>query len=273
MEKKQCGACQLEVNEIEPLRCGFCDVYFHIGQQCCGFNLSRPSRDLFSQGKAMFVCQICRDELNGRSVKSYIADIRAPVTSSSPGLQTQVQQLSKLVETLNEKVDCYITKNVNADRPPVRLQDVGGWPRLGLKRRRGNDNLPITTTADRGTSNIDLSDLSVDRLTPVILPPKFWLYLSGFHPQVTEDDVQKIASRCLQLTTPADVVRLVPKGAEVARLIFVSFKVGLDPSLKDLALNASTWPSGILFREFIDQSKNRVTTSNTGQPNADLTNV
>lgn len=267
MEKKQCGTCHSDVNEIEPLRCGFCDVYFHIGPQCCGFNLSRPGKDLFLQGKAMFVCSSCREELNGRSVKSFIADLQIPDTASPSGLQSQVQQLFKLVETLSEKVDCCISKAVSTDRPSIRSKDVNSWPRLGIKRRRGNNDQPITTAPERGTNTIELGDLSVPCLTPEIAPPKFWLYLSGLHPLVTCDDVQKIASRCLKLTAPADVVRLVPKGVEVANLTFVSFKVGLDPSTKDLALDASTWPSGILFREFIDQSKNRVLLSNTAQPN------
>lgn len=254
MEKKQCGACKLDVNEIEPLRCGFCDVYFHIGPQCCGFNLSRSSRDLFSQGKAMFLCTDCREELNGRSVKSYLADMHVPDTAPSSGLQSQVEQLRKLVETVSEKVDSCISKDATADRTPFRSS---AWPRLGVKRRRGNDNQPITIAPARGTNTVDLTDLSVPCLTPEIAPPKFWLYLSGLHPLVTVDDVQKIASRCLKLAAPADVVRLVPKGVDVSNLTFISFKVGLDPSTKDLALDASTWPSGILFREFIDQSKNQ----------------
>ena len=132
MEKKQCGVCQLDVNDIEPLRCGFCDVYFHIGPQCCGFNLSRPSRDLFSQGKALFVCPSCRDELNGRCVKTYIADMHEPSISPPSDLQTQVKKLSNLVKTLSHKVDRCITKDVSADRP-FRAKDA--WPRIGCKRR------------------------------------------------------------------------------------------------------------------------------------------
>lgn len=258
MEKKQCGACQLEVNEIEPLRCGFCDVYFHIGPQCCGFNLSRPSRDLFSQGKALFMCPSCREELNGRSIKSYITDMHESNIPPPDDLQIQVQKLTKLVDTVCQKVDRCLNNTVPADRT-VRTKEI--WPRLGVKRRCGNDDQPIPAAPDRGTNSIDLSDLSVPCLTPEAPPPKFWLYLSGLHPQVTADDVQKIASRCLKLAAPADVVRLVPRGADVTKLSFVSYKLGLDPSTKDRALDASTWPSGLLFREFIDMSKNRISTT------------
>lgn len=210
------------------------------------------------------MCPCCREELNGRSVKSYIADMQTPDTAPSSGLQTQVEQLFKLVESLSEKVDCCMPKNTS-DRTPMRSKAVEDWPRLGVKRRRGNDKQPITVAPDRGTNTIDLSDLSIPHLTPETPTPKFWLYLSGLHPLVTVDDIHKITSRCLKLTAPADVVRLVPKGVDMANLTFVSFKVGLDPSTKDLALDAATWPNGILFREFIDQSKNQVRMSNAAQ--------
>lgn len=192
--------------------------------------------------------------MNGKSVKSYFADTHAPNDNiPSSDLQNQVQQLFKLVEALTDKMDRCIPQYAFAGHAAPRPKEASSWPRLGVKRRRGNDNLPITIPSDRGTNTIDLSDLSVSCLTPAVSPPKFWLYLSGLHPLVTAEDIQKIASRCLKLTVPADVVRLVPMGVDIAKLSFISFKVGLDPSIKDLALDASTWPSGILFREFIDQ--------------------
>lgn len=265
MDKKQCGECQLEINEIEPLRCGFCEVYFHISLQCCGFNLSRASKDLFSQGKALFVCPTCRDKLNGRSVKSYLTDELPNDTTSSPdGLSAQVQQLFKLVESLSEKVDKCIPTDNTPERSSNRTSKGNAWPRFGVKRRRGNEGEPIGASSVRGTNTVDLSDLSVPSLTPPISPPKFWLYLSGLHPRITVEDIQKIAARCLDSTTPADVVRLVPKEADLAKLTFISFKVGLDPSLKELALDASTWPDGILFREFIDYSKNQPASNGNG---------
>lgn len=210
----------------------------------------------------MFVCSTCRDKLNGRSVKSFISDqLACTTTPASDGLPAQVQQLFKLVESLSDKVD----KCMTVDLPAVRLtrsrmgSSSNAWPKLGVKRRRGNEGAPIGATSARGTNSIDLGDLSVPCLTPQIPPPKFWLYLSGLHPQISVEDVQKIASRCLNLSTPADVVRLVPKDMDMSKLTFVSFKVGMDPTMKELALDASTWPDGILFREFVDYSKNQPT--------------
>lgn len=86
---------------------------------------------------------------------------------------------------------------------------------------------------------------------------QFWLYcldsILEFHPIMC---VQKIVTRCLDLQSPCDVSRLVPKGKDVSNKSFVSFKVGLKPSLKEQALLASSWLDGLVFRGFVDQSKN-----------------
>lgn len=107
MDKKQCGECSLAINELEPIRCGFCDAYFHISQQCCGFNI-RVNRELFSNGKAMFICPKCKDTLQGRSVCSYLKESLISQSSTSLDLEqlsNQVQNLANLVESLSKKVE------------------------------------------------------------------------------------------------------------------------------------------------------------------------
>ena len=119
-----------------------------------------------------------------------------------------------------------------------------------------------------GTNNVDLSDLSVPSIVHNV--NKFWLYLSRLNPQITDSDVQKIVSRCISAPESVDVIRLVPKGKDVTGLSFVSYKIGLDPAMKNKALDSSSWPTGLLFREFIDQPKNWDPRSNNRIPEAHL---
>lgn len=81
---------------------------------------------------------------------------------------------------------------------------------------------------------------------------KFWLYMSRIRPDVTNESVLGMVKANLNLSENPDIVKLVPKGRDVSTLTFVSFKIGLDPGLKDRALDPSTWPEGIMFREFED---------------------
>lgn len=237
------------INELEPVRCGFCDAYFHISQQCCGFN-TRATKDLFANGKAMFICPKCRDTLNGRSVCSFLKESLGTPSSSPVDLNllcNQVQKLARVVESLSKQVE-----NIVNERQPARSVSTPNWPKPGVKRRRGNNGQAVQAATERGTSSIELSDLSVPFIVPPPQPPKFWLYLSGFQPLIKIEDVQKIVARCMDVSDPVDVVRLVGKDADITKLTFVSFKIGLSPDLRELALNASTWPTGLLFREFED---------------------
>ena len=271
MDPKHCGECSLVINELEPIRCGFCDTYFHISQKCCGFN-NRANRDLFSNGQAMFICPKCRDTLNGRSVCTYIEETMSPQPPPSVDLNLlsdQVQKLTSLVEALSKKVE-----GVDKERPLAKSVSTPQWPKTGIKRRRGNNGQPVqvVAVAERGTNTIDLSDLSVPFIVPPPQPQKFWLYLSGFQPLVKVEDVQKIVARCLDVQDSFDVVRLVAKDADITKLSYVSFKIGLDPDHRTLALNCSTWPAGLLFREFEQQPGRRrpdkVTTAGTPLDNA-----
>lgn len=247
MEKKQCGACQLEINDLEPVRCGFCEGCFHISQQCCGFNL-RACKDVFTQGKVMFICTPCKIKLNGRSIRAYIADLDTPPSTTDNSLASSLQQLSGVVEALSKKVDAIASapKTQPGDKTPV-------WPRVGAKRLRSDFERPAVS---KGTKEMSFEDLSVPFITPAPPKPVFWLYLSGFQPRIANKDVEKIVSRCLDSNEPMDVIRLVPKGLDESAMTFVSFKVGINPDLKQQALDAESWPDGLMFREFVDRPKN-----------------
>ncbi|XP_055543726.1 uncharacterized protein LOC129729247 [Wyeomyia smithii] len=262
--KKQCGACELVINDLEPLRCGFCETLFHISQQCCGINL-RPCRDIFAQGKVLFICPECRSLLNGRSIRAYMADLDSSQSNSTNGFATQLQQLSGLVEALSKKVDnisSASTQNKYSAASPLlgvpSESGTGVWPRLSAKRRRGDYDQSTRPASNKGTKAIDFENLSVPFIMPAAPKPVFWLYLSGFQPLISDDDVEKIVSRCLDINDPINVTRLVPKGKDVSQMTFLSFKIGLDPSIKQQALNAEIWPAGLMFREFMDQPKNPI---------------
>lgn len=260
MDKKLCGECKLAVNDLEPMRCGFCDTFFHINQQCCGLN-SRLCKDFFTLGKIMFICPTCRVTLNGRSICTYVADLKLNQTTQSQNLNelpAQVQKLFDVVDVLSKKIDSLPSKSMNEDPPfgtPSAMPATPIWPTKNTKRRR-TERIPINVESDRGANNIDLSDLSVPSIVSTAAQNRFWLYLSGLNPQLTDGDIQKIVTRCLHTAEPVVAIRLVRKGMDVTNFSYVSYKIGLDPNLKNVALDPASWPTGMLFREFVDFSKN-----------------
>lgn len=125
MDQKQCGECQLVINELEPLRCGFCETFYHISQQCCGINI-RNLKEPLSAEKILFVCNSCRGVLQGRSIRCFIDDqqqqqMQPPSLASLPD---QVRQLHDAVAELSKKVDNFSAKpqrNPSLSATPV-------WP-------------------------------------------------------------------------------------------------------------------------------------------------
>lgn len=61
-----------------------------------------------------------------------------------------------------------------------------------------------------------------------------------------------VASRDGLSCESAKAIPLIKQGTDVNSLNFISFKVGVDPKYRSAALDPSSWPKGILFREFED---------------------
>ena len=172
-------------------------------------------------------------------------------------LPAQMQKLCEVVDGLSKKFD-NIPCKLNNDAPigtSLNVTTTPVWPGRNPKRRRA-DHLSIDIAPDRGTNTVDLSDLSVPSITSGTAQKCFWLYLSGLNPKITDNDVLKIVTRCLHETKPIVVTRLVQRGADTSNYSFVSYKIGLDPDVKATALDPASWPSGLLFREFVDRPKN-----------------
>lgn len=250
----------MAVNDLEPIRCGFCDTHYHINQQCCGLN-TRHCKDFFALGKIMFICPTCRLTLNGRSISAYVADLQLNQTSQPQNLAelpAQVQKLCDVVDGLSKKIDSLPCKTIIDDTPlgtPSVMPATPVWTAKSAKRRR-TERIPMNMSSDRGANTIDLSDLSVPSIVSAAAQNRFWLYLSGLNPLLTDSDIQKIVSRCLHTAEPVVAVRLVRRGTDTTNFSYVSYKIGLNPDMKSVALDPASWPTGMLFREFVDLPKN-----------------
>lgn len=210
-------------------------------------------------------------------IKPQAATVSPPDEISA--LRKQLAELCELVGKLKQQVDdnhaTVMTKLEQAPPKPVwpsipaaSLNDspmppnAAGRTNRPFKRRRGSKGELSETDFSRpsipsGTGDLDLSDLQLScPIAPTAPPPKFWMYLSGFNPRISDDDVEKVVKRCVGSEGEIEVSRLVPKDADTSSYTFVSFRVGLDPTLKCKALDLSTWPRSVRVREFIRNTKN-----------------
>lgn len=279
-EKRRCGKCDKDIRDIEPAQCSCCETFFHVQQECC--DASRSSiQQLLSCHKALWLCVKCRKLFANRTLHDFLEErIRSHKRDKSwdgceiDDLRNKVLELTKLVTVLQQQMNDYhsaVTSKLEQSQPiawpglstaSATTPPINGRrnrPKRPMKRRCGSNGEPVEVAEPipTGTSDIDLSELQLScPIAARVQPAKFWIYLSGFNPRITDDDVTKVVKRCLATDDDIEVHRLVPKDADVSRYTFISYKVGLDPALQQSALLLSNWPMCIKVREFINAPKN-----------------
>lgn len=268
---KNCAKCVKSIRGIEFAKCaGFCDKLFHLN--CCG--LSRPNYEIITLN-ALWLCEDCRPMMENKTLKDICTTNECPPHFSS--LQQQIdemkQQISVLTDTINAcnkstnaslcLIESKLTKNcsepettwVTQPRQPLTPSSALLSQQKAMKRRRIDDVRAVFNPSALGTNETNI-DIAAPSLIPVIPPERLWIYLSGFHPLVSTDDLNNVVMKCLKIDEPVDIVKLVPRDKDTSNLTFISFKIGIPPAYKDVALLAETWPKGIRFRQFETRSKN-----------------
>lgn len=236
--EKTCAKCIQPITGIDSVTCrGYCGSVFHM--DCAG--VSRALMGYFtSQRKNLYwMCDKCADLFDNSHLRAITrhADEKSPLVSLTDainGLQTEIKKIS--------------SKPV----PTMLSPKLNRWPMISEPIRAIKRPRTDSSECQTGSKQHNQDVVSV----PVSEKPanKFWLYLSRIRPDVTNEAISAMVKSNLGMDTDPEVVKLVAKGTDTSNMTFVSFKVGLDPAFKDNALDPSTWPEGIMFREFEDYS-------------------
>lgn len=228
----------------------FCDRMVHL--KCTHGKLNKSFVKIVHESPhLLWTCEDCRKLIRMARFKSVVTssgDVINAITEKQESAHAEIRsELAKQGQQIAQLSRC-ISPSIST---PTREQS-GPARQPPLKRRRDEGSVS-TKPLTGGTKIVDnASVLTVPE--PVEL---FWLYLSRIHPSVKPDAIEKLVKDCLQCEETVKAVPLVKRGLDCSRLNFISYKVGIDPKLRDVALSADTWPKGILFREFEDNtSKN-----------------
>lgn len=269
---KNCAKCIKSIRGIEYAKCsGFCEKSFHLN--CCG--LSRSNYELITTN-SIYVCEECKNSFEHKTLKD-IFDANESF-SQFTALQQQISQLQKQISVLTE------TMNIQNERTSTSLRSIEATiakscakadseqvihtrqpltpssSQQFLAKQRRSDDVRANSTLNPGvlgTNDCEANiTISAPSLTPTAPPERLWLYLSGFHPLVSSDDIKNVVMNCLKIEEPFDIIKLVPKDKNPADLTFISYKIGIPPVYKDVAFLSSTWPKGVRFRQFENHSKN-----------------
>lgn len=237
--EKACSECCQAIVGIDQVACrGYCGGIFHM--TCAG--VSRALLSYFTSHKKnlFWMCVKCAEMFENSHFRSISCCSHEPSPLAS---------LSEAINELRTEIKQLSTKPATLPAPPALPRPEPRPPQAPKARYMAN------TAAQYGSKESSQNIVTVQNST--VGNDKFWLYLSRIRPDATNELISAIVKECLETTVDPEVVKLVPKGKDTAGLSFISFKIGLDQDLKTTALDPSTWPEGIMFREFEDYgSKN-----------------
>ncbi|XP_055604070.1 uncharacterized protein LOC129752307 [Uranotaenia lowii] len=252
-----CDKCAKPTGDSDSILCqGLCSLVFHL--KCAGL-LSSHLKSKADNKNLLWVCDECCRLLKNAAFRRSLGSYESIIADMRTNQASLVAEVKSEFATTNLKLDKILNVRPNIN-PSPRIP--APWPSLATptNKRRRVENPTVAPCV--GTKQVTVKTIAT------VAPPekKFWIYLARLHNSVTAKDIEELVMECLQCES-TEVHALVRKDVDVSTLRSISFKVGVDPKLKDIALSPKTWPSGILFREFEDfGSKNPPTPAVTSQP-------
>lgn len=235
-----CKTCEAEITGIERVVCRSCNSTFH---RSCIAGVNRATFDAIGKTQNLFwLCDNCTGRFDSwlHSMETD-ADTVAPVTDSAK-LCEAVDKLSGIVTELSKRLD----SSQDSYSGAVRFGPAGPGP----KRSRSVDQDQGEEPPEKRKTICGARTIQREIKTVVDEREQFWIYLGRLHHSNTVEDIVEMTRECLALNEAPTVIRLVKKDVDVTKLPFVSFRVLLPDEIRDTALLAETWPTGVAIREF-----------------------
>lgn len=240
---KNCGKCAKAINGIEFVVCrGYCGATFHINE-CSGATRAMLSYFTTHKKNLFWMCDKCADLFENSHFRAI--SCQADETSPLASLTSAITELRTEIKQLNSKPHPGSTPASSVQWPIINQRRGSKRPRMAVPVARASETCQV------GSKKPQENDPSIPICKKEDIQ-RFWLYLSKIRPDVTVEAVSAMVKANLNIDADPPIVKLVPKGRTIESLSFVSFKIGLDPSLQQIALDPETWPEGLLFREFED---------------------
>ncbi|XP_058122672.1 uncharacterized protein LOC131293560 [Anopheles ziemanni] len=184
---------------------------------------------------------------------SAIAGIKRNLPKPSRSLSPVVGSVLQNAQLPGPSSDALL--NTNTEPPAFHITHAN--PTITHASRNHNtSNMPKPRPMDQtlppmlfGTSSNDDNTTTIP--TVPIDEPRFWLYLTRIAPSASDEEVESCIKQRLN-TNDVRMHKLLRLGRSQSTATFISFKVSLSLSLREKALDPSTWPPGVGFREFTD---------------------
>lgn len=251
-----CHACATDVTDDHIVCKGFCNAIFHT--RCSGIAL-HILNDVVKNDQLFWLCKSCSSLMRDMRLRRTVRSAYEVGQEKLLGQHNDIVEClkSEVLTELKAEIKSNFTALINSSSLTPKTSNHQRTVQAAVRSRRlfgrNRDDNQRKTSTKIGTGDSVSPSLGIT--AALTYNNKFWLYLSRIACNVTAEQIRSLAQQRLG-TDEVEVVRLVAKGRDINTLSFISFKVGMKSDLKTKALCTSTWPKGILFREFNDNRSN-----------------
>lgn len=246
-----CKKCSLSVDarvDLFTVCEGDCSMTFH--STCVSLS---ESDILALKANIIWLCDDCmgifRRARDNRVCREGIAagtnnDIAHSGTNGTKGktIEDEVHELKDAVSEIRHTIAKIVHVGSTGD-PPV----LHSTPVSSIKLLDGTNRTNACDTTTRNDEGLRQQCAAMDERN-------FSLLLTNIDTSVAEWEVHRMVAQALGSAVDPehlDVIKLVPQWRNHSSMDFVSYKVVLDNRLKAKAMDPSTWPKGVRFREFV----------------------
>lgn len=232
-----CGKCSVMIDinaDLYTVCEGMCAKSFHA--EC----VSVTETDLCAlSSNIIWICSPCMTVF--RRMRERVS---TDVATNTDTPKSMLDDISELKTTVADIV-CTLSK-ITQTNSDLNTPHHCSTPISLLKVFDGTNEVVCSSTTQ--DEILDLSTEAPDN-------DVFALYLTNIDKCATVNDISLMVSQQLgvPLSDCGDVVKLIPKWRNTKTFDYVSFKITLKKHLKTSALDASTWPRGVKFREFVNR--------------------
>lgn len=239
-ECKKCCRCVDGLTDLFTVCEGDCAGLFHA--KCVGLKeddidfLTRTLNSIILLVNTIWMCDVCMDKF--RKKRDGIWHEPAIDTTDATTIEDDVRELKSTVTGILDSLSKIMKTTTSTDGAKL----VHSTPNSSYSPSDG----PIGCVSN---------EECVQRLRDTTDCDTFSLFLSNIDPCVTEWDIHRMVSRALGAHESErwDVIKLTKYWSSMRTLDFISFKVTMNVKWKNRALDRSTWPVNIRFREFVNR--------------------
>lgn len=250
-----CHSCANEIVESHVMCQGFCSAVFHA--TCTGISAD-AFEEVMKNHQVFWLCRSCTSLMKDNRFRNSVRSAHEIGQELALNSHSDIMQSlkSEILTELKNEIKTNFATLINSSSLTPKSTRRGGFNPLITNRRRlfnvandknsvPNRNPPLLSGAGSTPSP------SMEIATVPAAQPRFWLYLSRIARDVSVEQMDAYAKKRLG-TDDIQVTRLVAKGRDISSMSFISFKIGMNTDMKSKALSTSTWPKGVVFREFSD---------------------